>query len=112
VIAFASNLLEVPMATRWKKSSIIRRRRKGGHTFQVVYHDPRRGRRKYDRSFRSERLAKEYDRKLELHLNGAGPHSELTAAAPAAQDPDTYDNLIVSRSSGESDTPLRSRPKR
>ena len=68
------------MAQRWKKVWIIPRPRKGGSTFQVVYHARRRSRRHYDRSFRSERLAKEYARKLELFLNGAGPKPELSEA--------------------------------
>ena len=70
------------MAQRWKKVWIIPRPRKRGATFQVVYHDRRRTRRHYDRSFRSERLAKEYARKLELFLNGAGQKPELSEASP------------------------------
>ena len=69
------------MAQRWKKVWIIPRPRKRGSSFQVVYHDHRRSRRRYDRSFRSERLAKEYARKLELFLNGAGPKPELSEAS-------------------------------
>ena len=80
------------MAQRWKKVWIIPRPRKRGSSFQVVYHDRGRSRRHYDRSFRSERLAKEYARKLELFLNGAGPKPEL-AEASADGGPDSEAEL-------------------
>lgn len=79
------------MATRWRKVWIIPRRFKRNKSFQVVYHDARRGRRKYDRSFRTPRLAQEYACKLELHLNGAGPHPELADAAPLPAETVTRD---------------------
>jgi len=79
------------MATRWRKVWIIPRRFKRNKSFQVVYHDARRGRRKYDRSFRTQRLAQEYARKLELHLNGVGPHPELAEATPLPAEPAVQD---------------------
>lgn len=48
----------------------------------MVFYDPERCRRTYDRSFRTQRLATECARKLELHVNRAGPHSESADVAP------------------------------
>jgi len=44
------------MARRWQKVWIIPRSRVGGTSFQVVFYDPTRGRRVYDRSFRNKHL--------------------------------------------------------
>lgn len=68
------------MARRWRRPWIIKRKGKNGRAFQVVYYDAQRRRRVYDRSFRIERLAKEYARKLELYINGVGPRPDLETA--------------------------------
>ena len=64
-----------------------------GTSFQVAFYDPTRGRRVYDRSFRNKHLAEEYARKLELHVNGAGPSPDLGGAFPIPASPASHSRL-------------------
>ena len=72
---------------QWKKVWIIPRRRKRGTTYIVAWHDSRTRRRKYGRSFKTHRIAKEYAGKLELWLNGASPEPTLYDGAPPEAEP-------------------------
>jgi integrase len=62
---------------RWRKCFLKERPRKAGSTWEVCYTDSVTHKRVIDRSFRDKKLAEQWKRRLELHLNNAGPRPVL-----------------------------------